>query len=115
MFRISIQQASTKGMMHCLEHSSNCATVLFICIIIKHDLYIMMLYILCTYIQKDVLHCLPVHVFTPSQVTCILSIPSHPIFSFDPSPEIGLHGRGLLALASVGRCCEAVSTERSRG
>ena len=59
-------------------------------IYVYYDLYIMIFIYYVHIYKKDVLHCLPVHVFTASQVTGIL------------------HGRGLLALASVGRCCEAV-------
>lgn len=69
MFGISMQQASTKGMLHYLEHSSNCAIIF---VYVYYNLYIMIYiytYILCTYIQEDVLYCLPVHVFTASQVT----------------------------------------------
>ena len=47
MFRISMQQASTKGMIHYLEHSSNCAIIY-----IYYISWILYIYILCTYIQK---------------------------------------------------------------
>ena len=51
MFRISMQQAGTKGMLHYLEHSSNCATVLFIWI--YYNLYIMIyIYIMYIYTKR---------------------------------------------------------------